>query len=188
MKQEKLLKYENAKLKHQLIFSMPAGNALCGRECKKCYAIKFQKMYPSVLPYRQRRYEASTQPDFASRIIAEIIACKKPVTAIRIHESSEFYSNEYIAKWTTIAKSFPQYIFYAYTKRLSDFDFTSFKALPNVVLINSLHFNRINYGKPGTEPPGAFVCPASKSIKCGVQCSFCMTKQAQHNGVYFHVH
>ncbi len=129
MKQEKLLKYENAKLKYQMIFSMPAGKDLCGRECKGCYAIKFQKLYPNVLPYRQRRYEASMQPDFVSRIVAEIVACKKPITAIRVHESSDFYSQQYIDSWHSIASALPHFTFYAFTKRLSDFDFTALSSL-----------------------------------------------------------
>lgn len=189
MSNMKLLQYGNSKLNNTLAWSIPATTTICGRTCPGCYSHKLYRIYPSILQAHELRYQVSLEPTFIERIVTEIKATKKPFKYIRIHASAgEFYSNEYIDKWTTIAKSFPQYIFYAYTKRLSDFDFTSFKALPNVVLINSLHFNRINYGKPGTEPPGAFVCPASKSIKCGVQCSFCMSKQAQHNGVYFHQH
>ena len=96
MKLEKLLKYENTKLKHQLIFSMPAGQELCGRVCKNCYAIKFQKLYPSVLPYRQRRYEASLQPDFILRIITEITTCKKPITAYQFIKSTLPTTDSYI--------------------------------------------------------------------------------------------
>ena len=184
-----LLKYGNLKLNNTLVFNLPASQETCGRICRNCYAIKAQRMYPNVLPYRNRMLLASQQPDFVQRISDDINSCRKPFKYIRIHESGDFNSQSYIGKWTTIAKSFPQYIFYAYTKRLSEFDFTSFKALPNVVLINSLHFNRINYGKPGTEPPGAFVCPASKSIKCGIECTWCQTKgQADDHGVYFHEH
>ena len=183
-----LLKYGNAKLNNTLVFNLPASNEVCGRICPSCYAIKAQRIYPNVLPYRNRMLAASQQPDFVQRISNDINNCRKPFKYIRIHESGDFNSQPYIDSWAAIAKSFPQYIFYAYTKRLSEFDFTSFKALPNIVLINSLHFNRINYGKPGTEPPGAFICPASKSTRCGIECTYCQTKQAQHNGVYFHQH
>ena len=57
---EKLLKYENMKLKNQMIFTLPATKDVCGRECPGCYAIKAQKRFPkTVLPYRQRMYDAA---------------------------------------------------------------------------------------------------------------------------------
>ena len=190
MKQEKLLKYENSKLRQQLIFSMPAGKALCGRECKSCYAIKFQKLYPNVLPYRQRRYEASMQPDFASRIIAEIAACKKPVTAIRVHESSEFYSQQYIDSWHTIATALPHFTFYAFTKRLADFDFSALSALPNFILINSLQYGGLNYAPRAHLRNDIFICPATTghSVTCGISCKYCQTKQAQRHAPQFVKH
>lgn len=190
MKQEKLLKYENAKLKRQLIFSMPAGKDLCGRECKGCYAIKFQRLYPTVLPYRQRRYEASMQPDFVSRIIAEIVACKKPITAIRVHESSDFYAQHYIDSWHTIATALPHFTFYAFTKRLADFDFSALSALPNFILINSLQHGGLNYAPRAELRNDIFICPATTghTAICGVTCKYCQTKQAQHNGVQFVKH
>ena len=183
-----LLKYGNAKLNNTLVFNLPASNEVCGRICKNCYAIKAQRIYPNVLPYRTRMLEYSQQPNFVSTIINDINSCTKPFKYIRIHESGDFYSQDYINSWIDIASSFPQYTFYAYTKRLNEFDFSSFKSLPNVVLINSLHFGKLNYGKPGSEPVVAFVCPATKLTRCGIECVYCMTKQAQHNGVYFHIH
>ena len=183
-----LLKYGNAKLNNTLVFNLPASNEVCGRICHNCYAIKAQRIYPNVLPYRTRMLEYSQQPNFVSTIINDINSCTKPFKYIRIHESGDFYSQDYINSWIDIASSFPQYTFYAYTKRLSEFDFSSFKSLPNVVLINSLHFGKLNYGKPGSEPVVAFVCPATKLTRCGIECTYCQTKQAQHNGVYFHIH
>lgn len=190
MKQEKLLKYENAKLKHQMIFSMPAGKDLCGRECKGCYAIKFQRLYPNVLPYRQRRYEASMQPDFVSRIIAEIVACKKPITAIRVHESSDFYSQQYIDSWHSIASALPHFTFYAFTKRLSDFDFTALSSLPNFILINSLQHGGLNYAPFTSLRSDLFTCPTTlgRPVTCGITCRYCMSKQAQHHAPQFVKH
>ena len=190
MSKEPLLTRGNHKLsKNTLIFNLPAIPEVCGRVCPGCYAAKAQRIFPQVLPSRMRKLEISELEEFPSLIIKELTGTKKPFKYVRIHESGDFNSQSYIDKWTTIAKSFPQYIFYAYTKRLLDFDFTNFKALPNVVLINSLHFNRINYGKPGTEPPGAFICPASKSTRCGIECTYCQTKGlADVRGVWFVKH
>ena len=190
MKQEKLLKYENGKLKNQLIFSIPASKEVCGRECPGCYAMKFQRLYSSVLPYRERMYQASLQNDFESRIINEVTTCKKPLVAVRIHESGEFYSQNYIDKWTNIAKTIPQVTFYAFTKRMKDFDFTSLMNLPNVVIIDSLMHGKLNYDKLSNLDPTIFICPATqdKTVSCGIQCNYCMTKKAQQYGVNFIKH
>lgn len=182
----KLLKYENAKLKRQLIFSIPAGKAICGMECPGCYAMKFQRIYPTVLPARERWYQASLTDDFVPTIISDIQACKKPVDAIRIHESGEFYSQAYLDKWTTIAQSLPNHRFYAFTKRIKDFDFSLAKSLPNFVIIDSLMSGSLNYSKA----PTGKVCPATDgtSKTCDSACGYCWTKQAQSKGISFVKH
>ena len=185
----KLLKYSNAKLHNQLIFSIPANLEICGRACPSCYAMKFQRLYPNVLPYRQARYEASLQPDFTDRIIQEITSCKKPLVAVRIHESGEFYSQQYINSWATIASALPHIRFYTFTKRIADFDFTPLSSLSNFTLINSLQSGGLNYGKALDLPPNIYVCPATtSSSRCGIDCSWCWSKCAQHFGVQFVKH
>ena len=185
-----LLKYGNAKLHNTLVFNLPAGKSTCNRECPGCYAIKFQRLYPNVLPYRNRMLEASQQPDFVARISADISSCRKPFKFIRIHESGEFYSQQYIDKWQSIAEAFPQYTFYAYTKRIKDFDFTSISSLPNFVLIDSLIHGGLNYAKSTSLSSSVFTCPAtaSKTVRCGQSCTYCMSKIAQANGVQFIKH
>ena len=192
---EKLLKYENGKLKQQLIFSIPANMEICNRACPGCYAMKFQRLYPSVLPYRERRYQASMQDDFVAAIISEIQACKKPLTAVRIHESGEWYSQEYIDKWEAIATALPHVTFYAFSKRLADFDFSTISKLNNVIIINSMKHGLLNYGKLPflNTHPTTNICPATqKATKditiCGVTCTLCMTKSAQSDGVLFVQH
>ena len=69
----KLLKYENAKLSHQLIFNLPATPQICGRVCPGCYAAKAQVRFKAVLLSRERNYLASQLPSFPSRVIAEIL-------------------------------------------------------------------------------------------------------------------
>lgn len=189
----KLLKHGNAKLHNTLVFSLPAGKSVCGMECPGCYAMKFQRLYPNVLPYRERSLEASKSSDFVSRITADIASFRKPFSHLRIHESGEFYAQEYIFKWAQIAQAHPHITFYAYTKRLKDFDFTSLTSLPNFVLINSLHFGGLNYGKPEDAPIGAPVCPATvkstkDSTQCGLTCTTCMQKPAEQTGIWFNKH
>lgn len=182
----KLLKYENSKLKNQLIFNLPVSKAVCGRTCKGCYALKAQVRFPkTVLPYRERMYAASLQQDFETQIVADIASCKKPVKAVRIHESGEFYSQAYIDKWYSIAKTIPTTQFYAFTKRIKDFDFTSIMSLPNVIIIDSLMYGGLNYDKLENLDKSRAICPADS---CGVNCSYCWTKQAQTEGVQFVKH
>lgn len=186
----KLIQKGNRKLSLMYMFNLPATREVCGRECKGCYAIGEQKRYPNVLPARQSRYEASLQPDFVSRIKSEISNIRNKPKYFRIHSSGEFYDQAYINKWISIANSFPDIVFYTYTKRMKDFDFTKLKALPNVVLIDSFHYGRINYGKPSTIPSNAFVCPHQKgsSVTCGESCVYCMSKQAEIKAPYFIQH
>jgi hypothetical protein len=46
---------------------------------------------------------------------------KKKADAIRIHDSGDFYSREYLQKWITIANDNPNVNFYAYSKSLPYF-------------------------------------------------------------------
>ena len=185
-----LLTYQNSKLKHQLIFNLPVSHAICGRQCAGCYALKAQRRFPSVLASCERKYQASLLPTFASTIISEIANFKRPLTAVRLHSSGEFHSQAYIDQWVTIASALPHIKFYAFTKRLSDFDFSKLSALPNFVLINSLQFGGLNYAPVGKLPSSAFICPVTqhKPVQCGTSCTYCMSKVAQTNGVCFVKH
>lgn len=184
-----LLQSGNTKLgKHQVMFNIPATTEICGQICKGCYAEREQRRFPSVLQVRTERYLASLSPSFVTQISAELTAMKKPPKFVRIHASGEFYSQQYLDKWTQIAITFPTITFYAFTKMLSKLDFTTIMSLPNVVIINSLPNGKINYGK--TPPAGMFVCPATSSaIQCGIDCTWCQTKNcADLHGVWFTQH
>ena len=190
MKQEKLLKWQNSKLKQQFIFTLPAGMPTCARVCPGCYAIKSQVRFPAALAYRQRMYDASLQPDFAQRIITELSTTRRSARTVRVHESGEFYSQYYVNSWHTIAISLPQFTFYAFTKRLSDFDFSALLALPNFILINSLQHGGLNYAPLTDLRSDLFTCPATlgRPVTCGITCKYCMSKQAQYHAPQFVKH
>lgn len=197
MKKEKLLSYENMKLKNQLIFSITVSKEVCGRQCPGCYALKPQLRFPKVLQYRERMLERSKQDSFAQEIIDEIQQFKKPIEAVRLHSAGEFYSQEYIDKWFTVAKHLPKQKFYAFTKRKKDFDFSKLEALPNFVVIDSLKFGGFNYGPYDDMVKlkvqhGTMICPATfkdaSKDTCGVSCSWCWTKKAQQFGTVFIKH
>lgn len=186
----KLTQWGNSKLDFP-VFNIPATKEICGRVCKGCYSHKAYKIYPNVLPAQTRRYEASLQPTFRSTIRKELASYRKPFKYFRIHASAgEFYSQQYINDWVSIATAFPTVIFYAYTKRLRDFDFSAFQALSNVVIIDSFHFGGLNYGPIERAPTNAFICPEVRNkVTCGVDCTYCMTKgKADTHGVFFKQH
>ena len=67
----------------------------------------------------------SLRPTFVRHMIADLNqmvvrskVCRKPYNVVRLHDSGDFYSQEYLNAWATIAATFPDVIFYAYTKSL----------------------------------------------------------------------
>lgn len=184
----KLIQKGNSKLHNMYMFNLPATHAICNRICPGCYAAREQTRFPAILTARESRYTASASPTFASTIISEINSLRTKPLYFRIHASGEFYSQAYIDSWHTIASSFPSITFYAYTKRLAHFDFSSLSSLPNFVLINSLHFRGLNYGPASSAPADAFICPSHSGATCGDSCTYCMTKTAQTDSVWFIKH
>lgn len=198
-----LLSEGNGKLhKSILIWNLPAGDGksaattggTCFMECPGCYAIKAQRQYTkNVLPSRLKKLEASKTTTFMLDIIESIKTLKG--LYVRIHESGDFYSQEYINKWYYIASSLPGVHFTAYTKQLERFDFSLLRSLENVTIINSLHNNKINYGLLEKKPLEQPLCPCGTSpdVKgCGWDCNLCYTSEnkelLESCGLYFKQH
>jgi hypothetical protein len=117
-------------------FGIPAQvTCLWAKDCiKYCYAKKGAYAWSNVKPAFQKRYELSKTNDFISMMISEII--KKKASHVRIHDSGDFYSREYLHKWFKIMESLPDVQFYAYSKSLPLF---SRERLPeNFTLIKSI--------------------------------------------------
>ena len=127
IKQGNYLKYNgitcsmgNKKLdKSILIFNLPSGKTCpnCKDCLSTCYARKAEKLYPSVLPCRESNYQSSLKSSFMDDMILIIDkAIKYGITAVRVHESGDFYSFKYAMAWGSIADHFPRLKFFAYTK------------------------------------------------------------------------
>tara|TARA_R110002110_G_scaffold326831_1_gene538579 strand:+ start:377 stop:976 length:600 start_codon:yes stop_codon:yes gene_type:complete len=126
---------QNSKLKKTSIennarvlnFSLPAyktitGKTVCpfAKDCiKYCYAQKGNYRYPSVIKGLNNRYNLSQTDEFIPQMNATIIL-ERP-THVRIHDSGDFYSVKYLAKWIQIAEYNKEVIFYAYTKSIKFF-------------------------------------------------------------------
>jgi hypothetical protein len=116
---------QNSKLKKTSInnyrvfnFGIPAQDTcLWALGCKKyCYASKGAYIWSNVKPAFQKRLEVSKTDLFIDLMFDEIIM--KEATHIRIHDSGDFYSREYLHKWVKLMDALPHVEFYAYSKSL----------------------------------------------------------------------
>ncbi len=132
-------------------FSIPAGNdkasgkitcPFAGSCLSLCYAKKGMYRFGNVERALSKRYEASKQENFVDRITWELSRVKKDKQIyVRIHDSGDFYSPTYFAKWLEIARLNPSVRFYAYTKSHS-FIRGNFAIPENMDLIFSLGSTR----------------------------------------------
>lgn len=106
------------------VITCPFRTAMCE---KACYALKAERMYPSVASRRDMNLEASKQDWFVSAMIEQIefeLSRKRnkgKTVFFRIHEAGDFYSFEYLVKWHEITSHFKgnrNIVFMAYTKSL----------------------------------------------------------------------
>ena len=110
------------------IITCPYSTELCR---KYCYAMKAYKMYPNVKKAWNENYNETLSNDFVSNMIEAIekeLARPSVKNAkrlvVRIHESGDFYNQEYADKWLKIAEHFEnnnKVVFMAYTKSVRYF-------------------------------------------------------------------
>lgn len=84
---------------------------------KGCYALSGAYLFSNVAKVFEARLRLSQSAAFVETLDAEIK--RRGVLKLRIHDSGDFYSAQYLAKWTRIMKRNPQTEFYAYTKMVS---------------------------------------------------------------------
>lgn len=115
LSQNNKMKKSSAKIYN---FGIPAQITCIGATtCKNyCYASKGAYVWPVVKAAYQRRLDLTKRDDFCEVIFEEIIL--SGASHIRIHDSGDFYSREYLQKWLKIADSLPHVTFYAYTKSI----------------------------------------------------------------------
>jgi hypothetical protein len=103
------------------------------KDCVKgCYARQGAYLWGNVKNAYEQRLELTQSPHFESLMTLDINSKlkKSGQLVIRIHDSGDFYSREYLEKWLRVIEKFPQVFFYAYTKSvalLKEFE----RVLPN---------------------------------------------------------
>lgn len=88
-----------------------------------CYAKQGTYRFANVIKARHHNLALSQRADFAALIIADLSALvvktprkRKPYNVVRLHDAGDFYSQEYLNAWATVAAAYPDVTFYAYTK------------------------------------------------------------------------
>lgn len=102
-------------------FGIPAYKTQSGKltcpmadTCVKfCYAKKGAYIWSNVQPAFEKRYQATKEVNFVDVMTAEIK--RKRATHVRVHDSGDYYSREYMNKWFKIAEINPSVKFYSYT-------------------------------------------------------------------------
>lgn len=93
----------------------PGANACRG----VCYAKQGRYLMAGVKNARLHNFNASRDVlGFIASAIADLTRLTKRYNVVRLHDSGDFYSQEYLNAWKNIAILFPNTIFYAYTKSL----------------------------------------------------------------------
>lgn len=82
-----------------------------------CYAKQGGYTWPLAKAARLHNLALSQDDSFTAFIIGDL-ARMRSVNTVRIHDSGDFYSQEYFNKWCIIARALPHLTFYAYTKSL----------------------------------------------------------------------
>lgn len=118
-------------------FGIPAYKSVTGlitcpsaKDCiKGCYARQGAYVWDGVAQAYENRLQATLQDNFCENIWQEIVECG--ANLIRIHDSGDFYSYEYLCKWLKVIESLPHVQFYCYTKRIDLFADFSIKLPDN---------------------------------------------------------
>ena len=94
----------------------------------RCYAAMQELQYDAVRENRWHNFDlllaagkdggAEAQADLIIRSINYFMDSEGQYEKLRIHESGDFYNNEYFSAWLLVAKRMPEINFYAYSKSL----------------------------------------------------------------------
>lgn len=164
------------------IFNLPAIKTCpnCKTCAKTCYARKAEIGHHGhiVLPCREKNLQASKLDSFVEDMVETIT--KSKVKVFRIHESGDFYSQEYADKWSEIAKRLPGVQFYTYTKSPYRPNAANINIVESILPDGSLNYGKLDEVVEKASKFNAFVCPCKpkdRSKLCGTKCTKCQTEQ-----------
>lgn len=118
------------------------ARGLC-RVADKCYAMKAERCYPQVLPYRREQelyWDTHASSDISDGLKEVIRRKRNPISYIRFSEAGDFRSQWDVNKMKDIARRIPDVVFYGYTAR-NDLNYTD---LPDNMIVNGSGFQVSN--------------------------------------------
>ena len=88
----------------------------------RCYSASQETQYTGVYATRSRNTEimraCKSQLEIFNKLVEGIKSLSKHTNALRVHESGDFFSSDYLNAWIDVCNHFPHIRFYAYTKAL----------------------------------------------------------------------
>lgn len=119
-------------------FSLPVVKTCPqAKACKEfCYGLKghYVTFKETVDKAHKNNLEFTKSKLFCHSMVTEIH--KRKIKIIRLHDTGDFYSQEYLKRWALIASFCDDTFFYAYTKSFH-LNFDNFLSLPNTKIIQS---------------------------------------------------
>lgn len=170
-------------------FNLPAIKSCpnAGECAKKCYAVKSEKRYADVAASRARNFRLAKE---STELLKKKIEAKlRPGDIVRIHESGDMFNQAYLDMWNSIVADNPDIMFYTYTKTEDILDWSSIKKHKNFNLVSSMINGEKNFGpleqmEIKAKELNLPLCPCKpgNNVRCGVDCSICMTKSKKGEG------
>jgi len=163
----------NAKLSKRLIFNLPSGfTCPFAKSCRtfsdpktgkitdaqrgddqnifRCFSASSEARSPSARALRWHNYDLLRKENVYSMrdlIVQSILAAGKMFSSeglCRIHESGDFFSQDYMHAWFLVATQFPNMKFYAYTKSL-DYWFNMYCHIPSNLYLTASRGGALDY-------------------------------------------
>lgn len=187
----KLLLRGNSKLGKEIYhFPLPVlttckPSPWCAEHCYAQHG-SYQRFEATISKCHEFNFQESKKETFVKYICDQIE--KSNIKYVRIHTAGDFYSNEYILKWTQIACEYPQTKFLAFTKR-SD--------LENIKLLGTLSNVCVRESLDPSQPVGlisnvykAYIqgTPGENGYICSGKCSECFKCWYLNDNVILPVH
>ena len=149
--------------------------------------MKAFRLYPDCRAKRFINSWASLQNNFISLINEDLKKYK--LKYVRIHESGDFYNQDYLNKWFTIAKMNPEKIFYCYTK--TNLNFKN-KPVNFKVIFSADKTTKQKHLKAIKNKRQAVMLDKNESapqgfIKCIGDCQACSVCYTTEKNVYFNI-
>lgn len=177
---DSLLSFGNTKLpKTTMIFNITSATncpskvlGLC-KVCDVCYAVKSEKLWKTVLPYRTRQsmYWGLYSAEKIYMDIKAVLKRKRlKITAFRINEAGDFRDQEDVSKLDYISQRLKKefgIVTYCYTAR-SDLDFSGVSFIVKGSGHKQKNGQTIVIRKGEKVPKRYIVCPANCKV-----CSLC---------------